>query len=506
MGKAELEKAIDKLKQYNMRFSILFLLTLTSIACTSIERLQVSSENPHLIETIGGKPVFVNNYTAWRLLVNGSREDISELIKITSSQKFNMISCVILNADTTRSSIYGTSPLAFDSSGNPDPLKPNTTPGADPEIAGQYDYWDHVDYLVDYAAKIGMYVSLHPTWGDWVSGSWYGPVPKDTIIFNESNAYAYGQWLGRRYGSRNNLIWMIGGDRSAVYDLDDGIHDFREVWSSMAKGLRDGENALYNKDKLAEYDHILISFHPRKYLPNSSEWFHSDPWLAFNSVQDAPYDQIVSIPHDYELSPKKPTWLFEGRYEGRMSAWGVRYQAYQTVFAGGFGHTYGSENWHFPPNWKELTMLPGSNQMAYLYAVSREIWSDQEYLDRMPDQAMISGENGFTYGDGEFDAKGNKKEAPVFSDRITAIRSMNGNWAMAYSANGRDITLDLSHLAHGKLNAYWFNPRNGKWWLKGNELDKITPFLKDVVTGKGEKTFNPPGDESDANDWVLVLK
>jgi len=97
--------------------------------------------------------------------------------EICKKQKFNMISSVLLNEDdrihySGDTSAYGNLPFICDSLDNPDPLMPDTTPGNDPKIPGQYDYWDHVDYVIDLAAMNGMYISLHPTWGYWVSGSY----------------------------------------------------------------------------------------------------------------------------------------------------------------------------------------------------------------------------------------------------------------------------------------------------------------------------------------------
>jgi len=447
-------------------------------AINTPERLQLSSTNPHLLETLSAKPVFLNNYTAWSLIGNGTREDIADFLKICSSHKFNMVSAVL----------------------------PITTPGYNPEVAGEYDFWDHVDFVIDQAAENGMYISLHPTWGDRVAGAYNGSVTGGQIVFNTVNAYKYGLWLGQRYGERDNLIWMLGGDRSAIYNLKDGVHDYREVWRALAEGLADGIKGEDKQDGQADYDDILMSYHPRKWAPNSSEWFHNDPWLSFNSIQDTPYDQVVSMPGDYKLKPTKPSWLFEGRYEGRISAWGIRYQAYQTVFAGAFGHTYGSDNYAFPSNWRELTTLPGTMQMAYLYKITREIWTDAEFFDRMPDQNLIVGDQGNTYGDGEWDDSGKKKDNPGSSDRITAIRGGNGTWAMVYSANGRDITLDLSLLVNGKLDVYWFNPRTGKWWINDEGKDKITPFKTKLACGNGNHTFDPPGMAGKNNDWVLILK
>ncbi len=469
--------------------------------------LRVGLTNPHLLETNRGEPVFINNYTVWKLIQNGTREEISEFIPLCKSRGFNMISAVVLNDDYNGSEVYKLPAFATDASGNPDPLRPVTTKGKNPDIPGQYDYWDHVEYVIEEAAENNIYISLHPTWGSWVSGEYNGPKKGDKLIFNVNNAYQYGFWLGSRFGKYSNVLWMIGGDRSAVY----GTHDFRDIWRAMAEGLADGANGINKQDGQADYNDILISYHPRKWAANSSEWFHDAPWLSFNSIQDTPYDQVKSLPHDYALKPVKPTWLFEGRYDGATSPWAVRYQAYQTVFAGGFGHTYGSKNHDFPNNWRELMDLPGSIQMTYLLQVSRKIWTDKQYLNRTPDQSLIIGDTGDTKGDGMTVGDGDggptdKQKGNATSDRITAMRSVNSDWAMVYSANGRNITLDLSKLASGKKRAYWFNPRTGMWNKGGLPFEKQTPFLKNLKTGNGQYLFNPPGSPEPNNDWVLIVK
>jgi hypothetical protein len=219
----------------------------------------------------------------------------------------------------------------------------------------------------------------------------------------------------------------------------------------------------------------------------------------------------VSVPNDYNLQPVKPTWLYEGRYEKAITDWGVRYQAYQTVLAGGFGHNYGAEElWKFPANWRELLQLPGGIQMKYLYEISRELWTDKQFLHRMPDQGLIIGDQGVTVGDGittnDGDGGGSHRTGSNGrSDRITAMRDSDGGWALVYTANGRDLHLDLSGLS-GKLNAYWFNPRNGLWWVDGRESGKMLPFRKNIQAGSGDLVFDPPGIVADGNDWMLMLR
>ena len=65
--------------------------------------------------------------------------------------------------------------------------------------------------------------------------------------------------------------------------------------------------------------------------------------------------------------------------------------------------------------------------------------------------------------------------------------------------------MDLSGLT-GRLNAYWFNPRNGLWWVSGTETEKMTPFKKEIKAGSGSLQFDPPGIPAEENDWVLMLK
>lgn len=515
-----------------MKVSLPQLLLTGILACAStaahqtnepIQRLVVSKTNPHLLETESGKPVFLNNFTAWKLIEHGTREDMREVVLDCKKNRYNMISSMILGIREwegrtyeTGVTPYGAQAFEKDPVRLHDPLKPITTPGNDPEVKGEYDFWDHVEYLVDLTASEGMYISLHPAWGNWFQGYVHGKKPDDVLLFDDRSAYGYGNWLGKRFGHKKNIIWMIGGDRSAVNDsrtrwyAADSAQDFRPLYRAMAEGLADGVHGVSRQDGTADYNGLLMSYHPRKWGPNSSDWFHNEPWLHFNSVQDTPVDILVAMEKDYALTPVKPTWLYEPRYEGAVYTWAVRYQAYHSVFAGGFGTTYGSDAWEIADGWRELLELPGNKQMAYLYTVVRGIWSDEEYMNRMPDKSLIVGERGKIYGRGIFtvgDFENKKGAEDESSDLNIALRSKNGDWAMVYSSNGRPFELDLSKLEKGKADAFWFNPRNGKWRLTdGNESDEMLPALKQVATGTGTRKFTPPGGPGTANDWVLVLK
>src|SRR5262249_20351894 len=132
---------------------------------------------------------------------------------------FNVIQAVILAEfeGLTKPNQYGQLPLQA-----LDPTKPNEK------------YFDLVDYTIQSALDKNMFIGLLPTWGDKVVKLWgVGPV-----IFNDSNAYVYGKWLGARYQRYPNVIWILGGDRPPITDSA----DYRPVWRAMAKGISDGAN------------------------------------------------------------------------------------------------------------------------------------------------------------------------------------------------------------------------------------------------------------------------
>jgi hypothetical protein len=66
-------------------------------------------------------------------------------------------------------------------------------------------------------------------------------------------------------------------------------------------------------------------------------------------------------------------------------------------------------------------------------------------------------------------------------------------YALIYTPTGRSLDLQLGRLGSGRMNASWFDPRTGATTTIG------------VIDDHGQRTFDPPGDESPGNDWVLVL-
>ncbi len=469
------------------------------------------SENGRFLARGDGSPFFPIADTAWEIAWRLDRSQVEMYLDRRRRQRFNVIAMVAFSGEEGgHANPYAAHP--FELRGRRyDPSRPLTTPGSDPGKPGEYDYWDHLEFILRAAAARGMYVILLPCWGNCVAGNYADGAPSSEIIFDAPAAYRYGRWLAARFQRCGNLIWMLGGDRSAVY----GERDYRPVFRAMAEGLADGAAGAGERDGKADYRSTLMSYHPRKWEPNSSEWFHLDPWLDFNSIQDQPRDQVRAIQHDYRLSPAKPTWLFEGGYEhraNRYTDWHIRYQSYQTVFAGGFGVTYGNMNIYAfsgdtgSPDepqalaarrkWEHSLDDPGARQMQHLLKLMTWL-TDAQFLDRIPDQDLIDGDAG-----GMQDGEG------LRSNCILATRGRRGDYAMVYTANGRNIRLKMDRLAGPFMDAFWFDPRTGEWRSGERRFAAATPFQTRIPSGAGAppREFDPPGQPRDGNDWVLALR
>jgi hypothetical protein len=429
------------------------------------------SENKRYIVHADGTPFFYLGDTAWELFHRLNREEADRYLSNRQSKRFTVIQAVALaELDGLNSpNAYGDRPLK-----NNDPLQPDVTAGSDPDDPVAHDYWDHMDWIIDKAAQKGIYIGFLPTWGDKVVKKWgVGPV-----VITADNAYGYGEWLGKRYKNKPNIIWILGGDRPAE---DEGV-DYRPVFRRIAEGI-----------KSADTRH-LITYHPMG-GNSSSTWFPDEQWLDFHMCQsghhmkDNPNYEMVA--KDYSLSPEKPCFDGEPRYEDHPVNWNpdngwfddydVRQGAYWAIFAGGFGHTYGNHNiWQMMApgrqpissarhTWFDTMDLAGAYDMQHV----RALIESRPFLDRVPDQTLIAGDAG----------RG--------MEHVQATRGQN--YAFLYIPTGKKIMVQMGKISGEKVKAWWFDPREGKAQLIG------------YFQNTGIIEFTPSGQVGRGNDWVLVI-
>ena len=443
-------------------------------AMEMLPRLEVSENGRFLVQS-DGAPFFYLADTAWGLFERTTREDAEFYLETRRQQGFTVIQAVALTElnGLLVGNVYGDTAFV-----GTDPTQPLTTPGANPDDADEYDYWDHIDWIMNTAAEKGMYIGFLPAWGDKVYPLW-SPGPQ---IFDTEDARTYGTFVGERYQDQTNLIWILGGDRNPI-GTDET--DYRPVWDAMAEGILAG----LGRDG-------LFTYHPQGYQGGTGQWMHDTPWMDMNTFQSGHeyFDSPVwtwTI-DEYNRSPAKPVFDIEPNYEDhprqRDPALGwfrdhdVRKQSYRSVFAGAHGITYGHHAvWQFytegvyipyyapDREWREALERPGATHMQHL----KNLMLSRPFLTRIPDQSLI------TSGEG------------TEGTRVQATRDESGSYAFVYIPTAdQTIEVDLSILSGESIRAWWYDPRTG-------EAEDLGTFAN-----SGSEEFTSPAAGLDA---VLVL-
>lgn len=419
--------------------------------------LQVSSNNRYL-EHADGTPFLWIGDTAWELFyrlrsTDPDSHDIEEYFTDRKKKGFTVIQAVLVDE--------------LDYKSGRGCAENGSTPFMDRDPRKRIEeYWQWVDHVVERAVAHGLYMCMLPCWGNWVN---------EQAIFTTDNAYDYGRFLGERYRNCPNIIWMLGGDRSVNKNQ-------KEIWNSMAAGIKSGNSGNH-----------LMTFHPAG-AKSSSMDFHDEPWLDFNNHQsghqkDGATSWRLAI-EDWDKKPAKPTLNSEPGYEGivekfwescnnpRFTDFDVRKDAYRSLLAGGFGHTYGhSSIWQMlspgytpvacaDPDvyWYDAIHWHGSSQMTHVGNLLKS-----RPVNRWRDESLVI--EGMGSG----------------AERMGASRG--DNFAFIYFPAAMTRTIQMDKISGRRVRCYWFNTRTGESELIG------------IYKNSGTRNFTTPDDL----DWILVI-
>ena len=117
--------------------------------------------------------------------------------------------------------------------------------------------------------------------------------------------------------------------------------------------------------------------------------------------------------------------------------------------------------------WYEGLEDPGFNQMQYL----KNLMLSFPFFERVPDQSIIVGENGFRY------------------DRLIATRG--NDYLLVYTYTNNEMKLDLTKISGAKKNVWWYSVTDGSLKYVGQFDNKVQTFHYDGAYGAG-------------NDHVLI--
>lgn len=429
-------------------------------------QLMVSPDG-RFLQHKNGTPFFWLGDTGWLLPEKLDRDEAATYLERCAGAGYNVVQVQVVNG-VPAFNAYGQMALAegFDFT--------------HADRTGVYGYWNHLDYIVDEAARHGLYVGMVCIWGGLVKAG----------KMTEKQAVSYGQFLANRYKNHPNIVWIIGGD------IEGSVKT--EVWDALANAI-----------KSIDHKH-LMTFHPRG-RHTSAQWFNNRSWLDFNMFQsghrrygqrmnDKEYpipdnteeDNWMYVDSTWKHKPIKPVIDGEPSYEDipqglhdgnepRWQASDVRRYAYWSVLAGSCGHTYGhnaimqfakpgTHGAYFADGdvkpWYKAMDDPGYNQMKYL----KQLILTMPYFTRVPDQSVIV-DNGTRY------------------ERLAATRG--DDYLLVYNHTGREMRIDMTKISGNQKHVWWMDASNGRLTYLGEYNNQAVTFR-----------YHPT--EQSADDGVLI--
>ena len=343
-----------------------------------------------------------------------------------------------------------------------DGIAPFTTPGdlSTPNAA----YFDRAAQMIDAAAARGMVVLLDPI----ETGGWLDILRNNGAM----KAKKFGEFLGKRFKDKPNIIWMSGNDFQTWRDKPDNT-----LVRAVMRGL---SGADANHIQTIELDYLVSASLEDKALR---------PLLALDAVYTY-HPTYAEELIEYKRANFAPTFMVEANYEFEHNGGtdggttqNLRRQEWWTAFSGTTGQLYGSAySWRLDGDWQHNLDTIGIQQFSYV----RDFLHAVNWWNLVPDRAHDVLIKGF----GKFST-----EDPIPDDTYaTAARTSDGTLVMAYLPTVRNVTIDMTKLA-GQTNAFWFDPTNQNEIFAGN------------FANTGTQNFTPPGNNHDGDgDWVLILE
>ena len=388
------------------------------------------------------RPFFYHADTAWRMCMRLKPDQLTHYLKDRKAKGFNALHVHSINKEKQgMANVYGDNP--FDPEA--DLLSPNEP------------YWRYLDEVVTLIEEHGFLLCLSAVWFGY-----HGVGGRQSL--SPDNARAYGEFLGARYRSHNNIVWILGGD-------NDPSPDKHEDTCEQARGIRDAA------------PHHLLTFHPGP-EHSSATFFHHQPWLDL-TMGYTYVEAYLQIAAEYQCPvPHRPIVLAETGYEGESNTgfvwtpYWIRRQMYWALLSGACGCANGNGVvWHLGEGWEDALDMEATLQMSHV----RSLFESLPWWTLVPDVHH----NLVTRGYGNF-GRGDYAGAAVAED---------GSCGVVYLPVPGAIEVDMECFS-SEVAVRWMDPTSGVYLQVSDQ----------PLPSRGTRSFQPPPRNSKGEgDWLLVF-
>lgn len=352
-------------------------------------------------------------------------------------------------------------------------------------------YFVRLDHILQLATRHHFLVFLDPI----ETIGWLPTLRRNGL----QAAYAFGQFLGRRYGGYSNVIWLNGNDFWNWPAGQDGA-----LWAAAKGGVRSFLRAWSerNDDALVRAVAQGIRAAAPQQLqtlelePSTSSSFDDPTWRSLIELNGTYtyFPAYLQMLISYNQQPTAPTWLMESRYEfdhgdippdeGTPSI--LRRQEYWAMLSGGVGQFHGSAYiWPFRDGWR--------GELDTIAVEQVENW--RAFFLSIPWQALVPDQNTAVLTSGT----GTACDFTSWVGRCyhaQAARSSDGSVVVVYSPSPRVLSINMGALSR-PAQATWFDPSNGTY-------KAVSP--KPLPNSGIQRFVSPDKNQDGDEDWVLLLK
>src|SRR5215813_6238625 len=160
--------------------------------------LKVSADGRFLVDQ-NDQPFRIQGDSAQSLIANLTYDEADTYLSYRQAQGFNSVNINLLEHK-----------FAINAPANRNGDAPFTSPGN--FSTPNENYFAFADSIIDLAASKGMLVSLAYMYLGYGGGDegWWAELTNSTNT--QTICYNFGLYLGNRYRSRDNILWVVGGD------------------------------------------------------------------------------------------------------------------------------------------------------------------------------------------------------------------------------------------------------------------------------------------------------
>jgi hypothetical protein len=410
--------------------------------------LKLSVDRGSLVGNDGSR-FFLHGEAAWSLIVEPTTAGAMQYL---SDRRTRGVNAVIVNLIEAH---YASNPPANAAGDTPFTVTNDfSTPNE--------RYFAHADQVIDLAASQGIAVLLFPSYlGLQPQEGWRNQMEAMGSVAGAPKCVSYGTFLGQRYASRKNIIWVWGGDFTPP------------VGSALETCLK----AIRDAVLVASPAGTLSTTH---WAPGSTSRSQTTFAGAIDIVGVYSYfDLVAPCRTERAATQRKPTFLMETCYEHEdlnscaPTTAEVRRRQWWGFLGCGAGEISGNRPiWSFGSGWQAELASPVSTNQVRLVTIAGSVRWETLAIDDL----LITAGRGNGYSE------------------VVPARTTDRKQALIYLSPdaASSFTVDLNRMS-GPVTATWQDPSAVRSIAAGENLT-------------GSRAFSRPGNNAGGDrDWVLVL-